>query len=242
MITRPSPPLIGANNALFLDFDGTLAALQDDPETVQLPETSRSAIIAFADQLGGAVAIVTGRDIRDIDRRVPRSIWRAGGHGVEICAPNQPPAPEAQPAPSELSEGFADVIAPFDEVWCEPKGPIIAVHYRQNPEAKDALGTALHAVVERLDGYKLQAGKMVFEAKPVNANKGKAVAALMREAVFADRTPIMLGDDVTDEDGFKAVHELGGFAVKVGEGDSVAEFGLASTHDVSEWLQESAAQ
>ena len=227
-----------STHALFLDFDGTLAPLQDDPFTVAMPGRSADAIPRLYEAMGGALAIVSGRDIRDLSKRVPNVVWRAGGHGVDICGPGELPHDTPQPAPSVLSQGFEDASDRFEGVWCEAKGPIIAVHYRQAPEVAAELGDALARVLDEVTGYKLQAGKMVFEAKPLSANKGRAVSSLMERCSFQGRTPIMLGDDVTDEDGFEVINELGGFAVKVGDGETVAGYRLDSPEHVADWLEQ----
>lgn len=238
MTSSPPPTDILSGHALFLDFDGTLAPLQDDPKTVAMPRASFDALPRLFDALEGALAVVSGRDIRDLAARVPEGVWRVGGHGVDICPPGQTPPSEGRPAPEDLIIGFSRVAERFAGVWCEFKGPIIAVHYRQAPDAQHALGEDLAVVLEGIGGYKLQAGKMVYEAKPLSANKGSAITALMERAPFAGRTPVMLGDDATDEDGFAVVIEQGGFAVKVGEGVSLAQYRLGGPQDVAAWLNE----
>tara|TARA_R100001126_G_C4865425_1_gene169947 strand:- start:124 stop:891 length:768 start_codon:yes stop_codon:yes gene_type:complete len=232
----PPPTDILNDHALFLDFDGTLAPLQDDPHTVAMPDASFNALPGLFQALNGALAIVSGRDVRDLSSRVPQTVWRAGGHGVDICSPGEVAPPSTQSAPEALTLGFDAVAEQFDGVWCEAKGPIIAVHYRQAPGTAEALGSQLSSVLKTVDGYKLQAGKMVYEAKPLTANKGRAIEHLMRQAAFAGRIPVMFGDDVTDEDGFAVVIEMGGFAVKIGEGDSLAQYRLETPNDVAEWL------
>ena len=238
MTLEITPPIdILSQHALFLDFDGTLAPLQDNPKTVAMPAASYSAIPRLFTAMQGALAVVSGRDIRDLTSRVPSDVWRVGGHGVSVCEPDEPAPQELVSSPEELNIGFESIVERFDGVWCEFKGPIIAVHYRQAPDVKDELGAGLAAVIEQISGYKLQAGKMVFEAKPFAANKGRAIESLMQQAPFKGRIPIMLGDDATDEDGFAVVIEMGGFAVKVGEGDSLAQYRLETPAAVSDWLQ-----
>ena len=86
-------PRLTDRHALFLDFDGTLAPIQDDADTVRLPDGLADSLARLQDYLGGAIIIISGRDIRDLSSRVPGSLWRAGGHGLEICAPGEAPAP-----------------------------------------------------------------------------------------------------------------------------------------------------
>lgn len=234
-------PGLSGDTALFLDFDGTLAPIQDDPETVALPDGGASVLEAVAAQLAGALTVISGRDIRDLSRRVPHALWRAGGHGLEVCAPGEAPA-EAQPhGPAALAARLAEAVAAHSGTRLEPKGAVFAVHYRAVPDAGPSLQAALAEVARETEDYTLQAGKMVFELKPSAANKGKALARMMQAAPFAGRMPIMVGDDTTDEDAMRVAMELGGTGIKVGEGDTVAAHRLAAPGDVFTWLREALA-
>ena len=135
-----------------------------------------------------------------------------------------------------LCDAVEAAAAQFAGVWCEFKGPVIAVHYRQAPHAMQALGALLQQAVAKAEGYRLQSGKLVFEAKPARANKGRAVDWLMEQPLFSGRTPVMVGDDATDEDAFAVVIARGGFAVKVGEGETLASYRLPSPGSVTDWL------
>jgi len=226
-----------SRHALFLDFDGTLTALQDDPEQVWLPEGGAHTLERLAKHLGGALAIVSGRDMRDLDRRVPGCLWRAGGHGSTTCAPGQRPSAYAPSAPDALYHAVYQTMAAVDGARLETKGPILTVHYRAAPEAGPALGERLEAIVAAYPGYSLQAGKMVFEAKPRGASKARAIARLMAMPPFAGRRPVMVGDDVTDEDGMREALALGGDAIKVGDGKTVASLRLKDPAQVWDWLE-----
>ena len=229
------PPANGC--ALFLDFDGTLAPIQNDPDAVTLSADEEAALGALADRLGGAVAVLSGRDVRDLSARAPDAVWRVGGHGLEICAPGEAPRGAQHAPPAALAAAVEHLVAQTPGARIEPKGPIIAVHYRAAPEAGPALGVALEEIVADVAGYSVQAGKMVFEAKPSAAHKGDALARLMTQAPFKGRRPIMVGDDTTDEDGFETAQALGGFGVKVGAGETVAAYRLASIEDLWSWLE-----
>ena len=126
----------------------------------------------------------------------------------------------------------------MEGVRLEQKGPVIAIHYRAAPDMKDKLAEGLSNLIAGYEGYMLQAGKMVFEAKPKDANKGTCLERVMEMAPFMNRSPIMIGDDRTDEDAFAAVRRLGGWSIKVGEGDSLAEYRLGSYMDVIAYLKE----
>ena len=226
---------LDAGDALFLDFDGTLAELGPDPDAIALPSDTAGALLRVAAVLGGAVALLSGRDIRDLSGRTPGGVWRLGGHGLETVAPGAP----VPPAPPPLAD---DVLAPLRAVTAIPgvrlelKGPVAALHYRAAPDAEEAcLGAARLAATLGPDLVS-QAGKMVVEVKPVAAHKGTALAALMATLGFRGRRPVMLGDDTTDEDAIVVAQDMGGVGVKVGPGPSAAHLRTPSPVTVRAWL------
>ncbi|MEM6627403.1 MAG: trehalose-phosphatase [Pseudomonadota bacterium] len=234
------PPLLPSNAALFLDFDGTLAPLQADPDAVRLDAPTSAIIEAMSLRLSGALILLSGRDIRDLSRRTPANVWRAGGHGLEVCRPGETPMSQPEPAPGVLQSALTTFAERHDGVRLEVKGPVLAVHYRQAPEKADMVFQAVGDAVDNTPGYKAQSGKMVVEAKPETANKGIALQRQMAESSFKGRIPVMVGDDTTDEDAFAAAAALGGWAVKVGDdGDTLARHRLASTQSVALWLENS---
>lgn len=223
--------------AIFLDFDGTLAPLQDDPDTVVLPIGGADVLTVLKSEFGGALVLISGRDIRDLSARTPLDVLRAGGHGLDICLPCEAPRPDRKTIDSDLRARVEGLIAPHAGVRIEDKGPVLAVHFRQNPSAEADLLQALHAVAQELPDYKAQHGKMVIELKPIRANKGMALASLMQSPPFSGRTPIMVGDDTTDEDAMHVATDLGGYGVKVGEGETCAKFRLRDPDAVWDWLR-----
>lgn len=231
------PKLDPLTHALFLDFDGTLAPLQDDPATVFLQEAQTAALLTLGNSMSGAMAVISGRDIQDLSLRIPSDLMRIGGHGLDISRPGELASRSPGVAPEDLATAFAEAVTPFEDVWVEAKGRVLAVHYRANPDAAENLMAVLASAVADHPDYSLQAGKMVFEAKPSVANKGVALKRTMQTAPFADRTPVMVGDDMTDEDAMLVASELGGFGVKVGSGDSAARFLLSDTNAVWAWLE-----
>ena len=230
-------PRLTRAHALFLDFDGTLAPIQDDPETVALPVGGAQTLHSLAAKLGQALVLLSGRDIRDLSTRTPVGLWRAGGHGLEICAPDEAPPVARQTITDEIRSGLSQLIAPFANVRMEEKGRVVAIHYRQNPDAGPSLVSAISTFVGTLDGYSFQHGKMVLELKPEGANKGRALETLMQKQPFKDRSPIMIGDDTTDEDAILAAERLGGYGIKVGAGDTQASFRFADPDEVWAWLK-----
>jgi len=230
-------PHIRATDALFLDFDGTLAPIQDDPHSVALPVGGADTLLALAEQLDGALVAISGRDIRDLSERLPVEIWRAGGHGVDIVAPGEAPPQSPQTAPGTLLADVERIARDFPGTWAESKGPVIAIHYRASPDAAGALEDALARLLAHVDGYALQQGKMVMEAKPADAHKGRALESLMARSPFIGRRPIMVGDDTTDEDAMAAAIRAGGTAIKVGPGETVAPHYLTAPDTVWAWLK-----
>jgi trehalose 6-phosphate phosphatase len=233
-----APPPLTAADALFLDFDGTLAGLQDDPDTVFLAAGMDGVLEAIGHRLEGALAILSGRDAGDLARRVPGGLWRIGNHGLIPLAPDAKPPEDRAAAPDAVRGVIEKISAMFHGTRVETKGPVLALHYRQAPEAADDLGNALADAGLSGEGYRIQHGKFVFEAKPEDANKGRALARMMQELPFSGRRPVMIGDDTTDEDAFRVANSLGGLTVKVGAGDTVARYRLKDVDAVHAYLKE----
>ncbi|TPE49256.1 trehalose-phosphatase [Amaricoccus solimangrovi] len=233
---------LAPGDALFLDFDGTLAELRDDPDAVRLDAGTEAALARLAARLSGALALLSGRDIRDLDRRTPRALWRAGGHGLEVSEPGSPPPPTPRGPVAEMLERLDAAVAGFPGARIEVKGPILAIHYRAAPEAGESLIAAAKAEAERNADHVAQAGHMVVEVKPASANKGRALRALAARAPFAGRRPVMIGDDTTDEDAIAAALDLGGVGVRVGPGESAAGYRAADPAEVRAWIAREAAR
>lgn len=219
--------------ALFLDFDGTLVDIAPQPGAVVVPSSLVPTLAALQQYLGGAVAVVSGRPIAEIDQFLaPLQLPSAGVHGAERRTPGG--QIERVPAlPMEEVEQAAQALAArHPGLLVEHKQSSLALHYRAVPELQDECLAAMQAAVSRSPGLTLLRGKMVAEAKPSGTSKGGAIEAFLREPPFAGRTPVFVGDDVTDEVGFSTVQRLGGLGVKVGEGPTVAWQRLPSPADL----------
>jgi trehalose 6-phosphate phosphatase len=209
--------------ALFLDFDGTLVDIAPEPGAVVVPSGLVPTLAALQQYLGGAVAVVSGRPIREIDQFLdPLRLPVAGVHGAERRGAHGA-VDRITGQPLERVEQAADALAAqHPRLLVEHKATSVALHYRQAPELEALCLEAMEAAVAQSPGLALLRGKMVVEAKPSAASKGGAIEAFLREPPFAGRTPVFVGDDVTDEVGFSTVQRLGGLGIKVGEGPSVA--------------------
>ncbi len=232
--------MLGSGDALFLDFDGTLADIVNDPDDARLGAGAEAALETLAGALGGALVVLSGRGLADLARRTPAGLWRAGGHGLEIAAPGQTPAPRREiPPPTVLAP--LEVAAARPGVRLEIKGPMAALHFRADPAAEvDCLAAAREAAAT--PGYVAQAGKMVVEVKPQDAHKGRALLGMLDKPPFRGRRPVMIGDDVTDEDAIAAAQSVGGLGVKVGHGPTAARGRACDPAAVRAWLAAEAAR
>jgi trehalose 6-phosphate phosphatase len=208
--------------ALFLDVDGTLLDLAERPQDVMVPAGLVESVAGARDRIGGALALVSGRPIADLDRLfAPLRLSAAGVHGAELrLDPDSEPAlaPGIAPLPSALRTAVNDVLSDFPGTFVEDKRFSLAVHYRQAPDVGGPLRARLADLVEpfRKTGIAMLDAHCAFELKSSRFDKGKAVAAFLSTPPFRDRTPIFIGDDDTDEPGFAAVAARGGCAYSVG--------------------------
>ncbi|MEM1380867.1 MAG: trehalose-phosphatase [Pseudomonadota bacterium] len=238
-MTRPAATgLLSPHTALFLDFDGTLAALQDNPDAVCLPPGGAELLRSLSARLGGALALVSGRDGRDLAKRVPDELWRAGNHGDMVLEPGEAGPTETPAPPTDLLAQAKEVIGGFDGARLEQKARVLAFHTRACPHHADALAAALAALVDSRTDYILERGKDIAELKPTGVDKGEAVKLLMQKITFEGRVPLFIGDDTTDEDGFAASLALNGSAIKIGQGATCAPFRLEGPSDVWRFLRD----
>ena len=214
--------------ALFLDFDGTMVDIAPQPHAVHVPQPLLGLLQDVRAYLGGAVAVISGRPIAQIDALLdPLRLPVAGVHGAEwrdasgeVHLLNTHPLDHVQEAACLLAARNPGLLV-------ENKRGSVALHYRQRPELEELCLRTMQQAVDESTGLTLLRGKMVAEAKPSGASKGHAIETFLAEPPFAGRTPVFIGDDVTDEAGFSTVQRLDGVGIKVGEGPSVAARRLA---------------
>ena len=215
--------------AVFLDFDGTLVDLADTPDGVRLEPGVVEALALLAERHGGALAIISGRPVAQIDAMLaPLLLPVAGVHGVERRGADGTLHVAATPDVAAVLASARALAQRHPGLLVEQKRGAVALHYRLAPELEQLCLQEMTAAVQACPGVLLLHGKMVLEAKPAATDKGGAIAAFMAEQPFSGRQPVFAGDDTTDEAGFAYVQQAGGQGVKVGSGPSAAALRLAS--------------
>ncbi|HEY0314617.1 MAG TPA: trehalose-phosphatase [Allosphingosinicella sp.] len=234
------PPLADlAEGSLFLDFDGTLVALADRPDAIAVPRHLAPLLDRVAAALGGRLAILTGRALADLDRHLAAPhLAAAGSHGLELRGATAQAEHTAGPnALVHARAALAAFAAGAPGLLVEDKPASVALHYRLAPERETA-ALALAESLAAATGLAVQRGKMVVELRPPGPDKGDAVRALMAEPPFAGARPVVVGDDLTDEDGFRAAAALGGFGILVGAARvTEARYRLPGVEAVHAWLE-----
>ncbi len=240
MLPLPAVPA-GDSWAVFLDVDGTLLDIADAPHRVVVNDRILRLLRSLLRRHDGAVALVSGRSVADLDRLFePEILPAAGLHGAER---RDARGVLHRHIPNGRLDALRGALAAFEAehpgTLVEDKGAALALHYRLAPGAASAARRCLEAEVGRMGGdFVLQEGKCVLEIKPAGVTKATAIAEFMREEPFAGRGPVFLGDDLTDEDGFGLVKSMGGLAIAVGERPGTrADFGLPDVGAVLGWLE-----
>ena len=234
-------PPFQRNWCFFLDLDGTLLELAETPEAVGIGAAEKKVLEDLVERTGGAVAMISGRALRRIDEILaPLVLPAAGQHGAErrdakgVRHRHRFPANVLRP----VAVGMRSFAAKHRGLVFEDKGASVALHYRLAPQLAGAVQAAVREAALPLgEAVEVQDGKMVVELKPAGCDKGKAIAQFMQEPPFAGRIPVFLGDDVTDEYGFRVVNAMGGHTIKVGEGPSAARWRLDNPASTRAWLQ-----
>jgi len=216
-IRKPSPAL---DWCLFLDVDGTLVELADSPLETFVDDELKEILRQVVERLGGAVALVSGRSLQYLDSLfAPLRLPAAGLHGV-VRRKASGAIHGASFVDTRLDSArvaLAELVRAHPGTSLEDKGRTLAIHYRMAPQFESELRAALTAITQPLGSqYHIQDGNMVLEIKPRGFDKGSAVGAFLQEPPFSGRTPVFVGDDLTDEGGFRMVESHGGLSIAVG--------------------------
>lgn len=233
------PPSASKDWAYFLDVDGTLLDIAETPGAIHVDAGLLDLIGRLYRESGGAVALVSGRALSDLDERLGMlRLPMAGQHGLERRDVGgrlwiHAPPPEAK---SALKAALAPVLERHPALLLEDKGLTLALHYRRAPR----LAAYAHRLMTQLaitgDGFEVQKGKRVIEIKPAGVDKGSAIAEYLAEPPFAGRKPVFIGDDANDEHGFAEINRADGVSIKVGRGRTCARFRLDNVAAVRRWL------
>jgi trehalose 6-phosphate phosphatase len=199
--------------ALLLDVDGTIVDIGPSPADVQVSGALIGSLSRLFDLCGGAVALVSGRPLGDLDRLfAPLHLPAVGGHGAEMRVRDNEIFYWTKPLPPDLRRQLADARNLGEGIVVEDKGYSLALHYRKAPQQAERLRR--HVAASRTafaaEPTELLLGKAVFEVKRPGINKGESIRKLMGHVPFAGRMPVFIGDDVTDESVFALLPQIGG--------------------------------
>jgi trehalose 6-phosphate phosphatase len=245
---RVSPQLLASElaprlgeYAILLDIDGTLLDLAPTPREVWVPPGLAETLGKLHDRTSGALALVSGRSLNDIDLIfAPEQFPAVGGHGAEmrISADREAVATHAPPMDKELKRRLAAIARLSPGILLEDKGYSLALHYRLAPHAEKAIYAAVSLIRADLPNAPIEVlpGKCVCEIKQSGFDKATGVRELMTHEPFRGRRPIFIGDDVTDESVFAIVPDLGGLAFSVGRRAQGVTDHFDEPRDVRAWL------
>ncbi|MBS0338339.1 MAG: trehalose-phosphatase [Proteobacteria bacterium] len=239
MSIRRMPPYAG-NWAFYLDIDGTLLEFAARPQDVTVDPELLELLAGLRGVAGGAVAVVSGRSMADVDRLfAPLVLPAACLHGAERRSAagalrQQPPLRERL---GQAASRVASLAGKNPGFGFEDKGLALALHYRRAPHLRSLAEREMRAISTALGTeFEYMTGKFVVEIKPRGKDKGDAITEFSAEPPFAGRVPVFIGDDLSDEAGFDAVNRLGGHSVKVGPGITRARWRLFDAAEVRRWL------
>jgi trehalose 6-phosphate phosphatase len=240
-LPRDSAILAPADLALFLDFDGTLIDFAPLPTMVVVPPDLPTLLSNLERTLGGALAILTGRNIAELDMLLSPTRLRASGlHGAETRIAAGHPRSPAVSLPPSVSQRVQELLREFPGTVLEDKGPSVAVHFRAVPELELELHAALERFLLRAGTPRLEllSGELVFELKMPGYDKGGALTSFMRAAPFLGRRPVFISDHPIDAAGFAAATALGGFGASVGRALPGVAGWFSSPASLRSWLRQ----
>jgi len=229
--------------ALFLDVDGTLLEIAATPDRVRVPASLRNTLQISFEREHGALALLSGRSLAELDGLFSPCIFPASGkHGLEVRLPSgRVIRPEIDSAVLDRARRWLDILQKDNHgLFLEDKGVALAMHYRLAPKLAPEVEVVMGEMVAELgDAFIVRQGKCVYELMPRGFDERSAIQMLMKERQFARRTPVFVGDDPTDEVGFQAVNEMGGHSIRVGNLEkTAAQYRFSSVSTVVAWLRD----
>ncbi len=241
-LDAPIPEAVELSGAaILLDVDGTILDMATTPQSVLVPPSLRRTLDELHARTDGALALVSGRLIENLDGLfAPLRLPAIGGHGAErrIFADGAIQPRSSAHLDPFLKDRLTDAAKLDIGIIVEDKGSSLALHYRLAPHLESAIRRNLTAVLERAQfpDVEMLCGKLVIEIKPRGFNKGLAVRELMKLAPFAGRRPVFIGDDTTDESVIAVLPEMGGLGYSVERQIPGANGMFGSPAQVREWL------
>jgi trehalose 6-phosphate phosphatase len=238
----PAPRIVDDRCSLFLNLDGTLVEPGETPDAAVVPESIKMLLSGLCLRLQGALALVSGRELRDVDRMLaPLRFCAIGIHGCQIreasgCVVANQIDPQLLAA---ARHALNDFTSRHPGLVLRDKGCALGLHFRPVPEFAQAAQNAISNLAVQLGpAFVVQEGKCFYELRPRVFTTGSAVDMLMSAMPFHGRTPVYVGDDLCDEDGFRAVNVLGGMSIRVGSSSRTnARYRLPDVAAVAEWLR-----
>ncbi len=225
--------------AIFLDFDGTLVDLQPTPDAVIVSDSLRKMLLQLNEHTQHALALVSGRSIESIDQLLALpDIAVSGSHGMQYRWESTQSI-QHHPQVSAVPDALVQQCQQFCQqhgLLLEQKPLSIAIHYRSHPDMERQVENFLSTLIGSATQLEIQTGKFIRELKPRGIDKASALAQFSQSSPFAGRIPWYFGDDVTDEHAFAWVKQHNGISVKIGDGDSCADYHLPSPQHVLEYF------
>lgn len=224
---------------LFLDIDGTISEFHPDPDkSIIQPE-----IINILENLQQYIQLilVTGRSILQAQRLIHPLQWNiAGSHGLELIyqADLKTLISLNKPQLQALKQYIQEQAVQIPDLRIEVKDYSVALHFREHPQLEDRVHAFALECLNQFSDFELKAGKYVFELVPKGANKGSAIQQIIQQYHLTDHYPMFIGDDLTDEAGFKVINALHGCSIKVGSGQTLARYRLENVSQVQTFLKE----
>lgn len=224
---------------LFLDIDGTISEFHPDPDkSIIHPE-----IINILENLQQYIQLilVTGRSILQAQKLIHPLQWNiAGSHGLELIyqADLKTLISLNKPQLQALKQYIEEQAVQIPDLRIEVKDYSVALHFREHPQLENRVHAFALECLNQFSDFELKAGKYVFELVPKGANKGSAIQQIIQQYHLTDHYPMFIGDDLTDEAGFKVINALHGCSIKVGLGQTLARYRLENVSQVQAFLKE----